>query len=394
MQHVFLSYRRDDTAGEARRIYETLAHHPRRISRRRRPDYVLDEIRGALDLRVPVVPILVAGATMPATDAWPLDLRCMARRHAVEVRESSWDADVNEVVRKLNEALSTGGILVSDAPDQGYDAVASGRRTLVLPESAVDLRSAAHELAVWFRGRHLLAQVVHRPGCTVVETTDPRTARRITGLHGAYAVHFRPDGGSVEVTICKTTWTDLSPAAVHRRRQHGVRQDGLTKAIVLVPEVVFRGVKLANDLKLFRNTLPQPRISLGLVWTVAYLNGERQAHHEERVLAQVRRIVDRQRGDRPGLGAGKGTRMQPENITKDEYESELNRLHERREELEEQETTLTGHDHGGGLPGADQNRLDKVRGELADVLQEIGDLKDRYADAGGAPADPDGALGE
>ena len=86
--------------------------------------------------------------------------------------------------------------------------------------------------------------------------------------------------------------------------------------------------------------------------------------------------------------------MQPEKISKDEYEAELNRLHERREELEERESTITSHDHGGGLPHDEQNRLDRVRGELADVLQRIGDLRDRYADAGGAPPNPDGALGE
>lgn len=86
--------------------------------------------------------------------------------------------------------------------------------------------------------------------------------------------------------------------------------------------------------------------------------------------------------------------MQPEKISQDEYEAELNRLHERREELEERETTLASHDHGGGLPADQQNRLAKVRGELADLLQEIGDLQDRYADAGGAPPQRDGALGE
>jgi hypothetical protein len=86
--------------------------------------------------------------------------------------------------------------------------------------------------------------------------------------------------------------------------------------------------------------------------------------------------------------------MQPEPITEAEYRAELDRLRERREELEEKETTLTSHDHGGGLPADDQNRLDRVRGELADVLQEIGDLKDRYADANGGAAEPDGALGE
>jgi hypothetical protein len=86
--------------------------------------------------------------------------------------------------------------------------------------------------------------------------------------------------------------------------------------------------------------------------------------------------------------------VQPEPISPADYEAQLNRLHERREELEEAESTLVSHDHGGGLPAEDQNRLDRVRAHLADVLQQIGDLKDRYADAGGATPEPDGALGE
>ena len=86
--------------------------------------------------------------------------------------------------------------------------------------------------------------------------------------------------------------------------------------------------------------------------------------------------------------------MQPEPISADDFDAQLNRLHERKEELEERETELTSHDHGGGLPADEQNRLARVRAELADVSQEIGDLKDRYADVTGAPADPDGALGE
>ena len=86
--------------------------------------------------------------------------------------------------------------------------------------------------------------------------------------------------------------------------------------------------------------------------------------------------------------------MQPDPIGQDEYEAQLDRLHERREELEELETTLTSHDHGGGLPADEQNRLERVRGHLADVLQQIGDLQDRYADGGGAAPNAEGAVGE
>ena len=78
----------------------------------------------------------------------------------------------------------------------------------------------------------------------------------------------------------------------------------------------------------------------------------------------------------------------------DDDVTDLDRLHREREELAEHETELLSHDHGGGLPADEQNRLARVRGELADVLQQIGDLKDRFADSGGAAPDPDGALGE
>jgi hypothetical protein len=86
--------------------------------------------------------------------------------------------------------------------------------------------------------------------------------------------------------------------------------------------------------------------------------------------------------------------MQPEPIPSAEYQEQLDRLHERRAELEELETTLTSHDHGGGLPADEQNRLERVRGHLAEVLQQIGDLQDRYADGGGAAPDPERARGE
>jgi len=60
--------------------------------------------------------------------------------------------------------------------------------------------------------------------------------------------------------------------------------------------------------------------------------------------------------------------MQPE---ENDDVTELDRLHERREELSEKETDLLSHDHGGGLPADDQNRLERVRERWADVDQQI-----------------------
>lgn len=57
--------------------------------------------------------------------------------------------------------------------------------------------------------------------------------------------------------------------------------------------------------------------------------------------------------------------------------SELDRLYRERYELAERETELLSHDHGGGLPADEQNRLDRIRERWADVDQQIQDERDR-----------------
>lgn len=57
--------------------------------------------------------------------------------------------------------------------------------------------------------------------------------------------------------------------------------------------------------------------------------------------------------------------------------SELDRLYRERYELAERETELLSHDHGGGLPADEQNRLDRIRERWADVDQQIQDEQDR-----------------
>jgi len=68
-------------------------------------------------------------------------------------------------------------------------------------------------------------------------------------------------------------------------------------------------------------------------------------------------------------------------MTDEDDVTELDRLHRERNELAERETELLSHDHGGGLPADDQNRLERVRERWADVDQEIADERDRSGDA-------------
>ncbi len=145
---VFLSYRRDDTAGRAGRIADVFttrygarnvfqdvdaaspgidfaervdaaivdsdvmlvvigrgwlssarADGDRRIDQP--DDFVRREVSAALAAGIRVVPVLVDGAELPTSDQLPDELAGMLRRQAVSVRDVSWHQDVNDLIRRL-----------------------------------------------------------------------------------------------------------------------------------------------------------------------------------------------------------------------------------------------------------------------------------------------------
>lgn len=144
---IFLNYRREDSQGEAGRLYDSLREHfsseelfmdvdaiepgldfvevldgavascdvllaligrdwtTASIDGRRRlenpSDFVRLEIAAALRRKVRVVPVLVHGATMPAADALPDDLKALTRRAAIELSHTRWRSDVTSLVTLL-----------------------------------------------------------------------------------------------------------------------------------------------------------------------------------------------------------------------------------------------------------------------------------------------------
>lgn len=150
MPVTFISYRREDSGGQAGRLYDRLRERfgqdrvfldvvgieagvdfvesidkavgscevllavigqewltcTDRQGRRRLDDpndFIRAEIKAALDRDVRVVPVLVQCAEMPATDALPDDLKRLTRRQAVELRDSRWDADVEDLIEVLEK---------------------------------------------------------------------------------------------------------------------------------------------------------------------------------------------------------------------------------------------------------------------------------------------------
>jgi hypothetical protein len=75
-------------------------------------DYVRVEIAAALARNIPVAPVLVDGARIPKADELPDDLKPLARRNAIEVRNAQFSRDADA----LADPPAAGGLA---APEPG-----------------------------------------------------------------------------------------------------------------------------------------------------------------------------------------------------------------------------------------------------------------------------------
>jgi hypothetical protein len=70
-------------------------------------DYVRLEIAAGLNRAdVLVIPVLLEGARMPPADSLPESIRALARRQAVTLRDETWDSDVDRLAEAVDQACS------------------------------------------------------------------------------------------------------------------------------------------------------------------------------------------------------------------------------------------------------------------------------------------------
>jgi hypothetical protein len=193
LHSIFISYRRDDSEGEAGRLSDDLAEsfhedsvfmdvdaiQPGRDFRKAidesilkcsvllaiigqgwlesksalgqkrledESDFVRMEISSALQRDIPVVPVLVRGAKMPRAEQLPQDLRELAYRNAVELSHARWKSDLQVLIRALKPYLEQGG----DSPASGSTRplkVASTATAIAIEKSVLD--RVSRELAAF-----------------------------------------------------------------------------------------------------------------------------------------------------------------------------------------------------------------------------------------------------
>jgi TIR domain len=179
---VFISYRREDTAGYAGRLYDALAARmgdvdvfmdvsdiepgadfsvaiadavgscdvllaligtrwatavnadgTRRLDDP--DDYVVVETAEALERDVRVIPVLIEGASMPEADALPERLHGLARRNAVQLSTVSWRTDLEPLVAALQRLRPRSA--APDAPAWGDLAPSAAARAGATPVEPV-----------------------------------------------------------------------------------------------------------------------------------------------------------------------------------------------------------------------------------------------------------------
>jgi hypothetical protein len=64
-------------------------------------DYVRIEIAAALLRDIPVIPILLDGARIPKSNQLPKDLEELEQRSGLEIRHTSFDSDIDRLIREL-----------------------------------------------------------------------------------------------------------------------------------------------------------------------------------------------------------------------------------------------------------------------------------------------------
>ena len=115
-------------------------------------DFVRQEIATALKRNIPVTPVLLQDAQMPAEQSLPDDLKDLAFRNGFELSHARWRSDVRELVQRLG--------LGSAAAAPAEARAASPARPIALDQPPA-IRSGApperqHEVRLWLTRRGAL----------------------------------------------------------------------------------------------------------------------------------------------------------------------------------------------------------------------------------------------
>ncbi len=242
---IFICYRREDTAGQAGRLYDRLSARfgkdrifmdvdsipfgvdftekiigdlskcnvllaligPRwsaiNDSEGRRIDSPNDpvriEIETALQLGIRVVPVLVDGAEIPQADDLPAALRPLTRYNAHELNHTSFSSDATRLIADI------GTVIERRQPSRLTETR--------IRAPAVDVPVLAEALRQWYEDQGLEAILATAPHAVVVQCRNRGPSKRISGMSDVLTVILRARGEDLLVEAGSAKWLGKFTAA-------------------------------------------------------------------------------------------------------------------------------------------------------------------------------------
>lgn len=146
-----------------------------------------EEIRTALERGIPIFPTLVNGARMPSAAELPADIRSLATKYAVEIRDRNWDADVAPLSAAVARALASSprrqaflsqveihdprrrtGPGVQWITDDPFKATPATRAESRVKTVAFALEWGQHSNGITVRGRNRSPDILRAVRCSIV----------------------------------------------------------------------------------------------------------------------------------------------------------------------------------------------------------------------------------
>lgn len=141
-------------------------------------DFVRTELASALRSNIPVVPVLVRGSKMPRTEDLPADLKELAYRNAVELTHARWKSDIQVLVRALRPHMGAPAPVTASATQSKPVApsAAPAHQPPVQPQSEPRSVSAAIDTQTMDRASRQLARYLGPIANVIVKRAAQRAA--------------------------------------------------------------------------------------------------------------------------------------------------------------------------------------------------------------------------
>ena len=118
-------------------------------------DFVRIEIESALKRHIPVIPVLVSGASIPLAEQLPTSIQDLSYRHGIAVRsDPDFHRDMDRLIEYLKKLPASGGV-TSQRPLEAKQPI--GAQPLI-PRVEVPLREAPFEMVTVPKGTFLYGE--------------------------------------------------------------------------------------------------------------------------------------------------------------------------------------------------------------------------------------------